>query len=377
MIQPINIPTFDVNNDFVYLVDWYVEEGEAVEKDAPLCCVDTAKATYDIAAARAGFVKGLRFSPGDEVSVGEAVCFVVDSMDRDISEFKPEKAAQTDKASPAEPKNDSDSLSATNKAAKMADQHGIDLGELGMTGLIRTKDINNFIDKREAKTPKAAPKASVNSTGLTRVAVYGAGEHGILVRDWLNDSSDREFHGFLDTFKPTGTTVEGGEVLGGRELIRTLADQGVREIFVTVFDRRMREELNREAMESGLKLFSIIHPSAVVDSRATIGPGSYIKAGAVIDSYVEIGEGCIIDNGCVIAHHSKVGKYCHLTPGVVTGGAVDIGDYTLIAMNSSLMSRTTIGKDCWIDMGSIIKNSFPDEKSYIGGNPAKIRYKLK
>ncbi len=375
MIQPIAIPTFDVNNDFVYLVDWYVQEGEAVEKDAALCCVDTAKATYDIAAAGPGFVKGLRFSPGDEVPVGETVCFIVDSMDRDISGFRPQQKSEPNKTAPAKQKTDS--FLATNKAVEMADQRGIDLGELGLSGLIRTKDIKSFLDKRDAKTPKAAPRVPVKSSGLTRVAVYGAGDHGILVKDWLDDSEDREFHGFLDTFKPAGELVAGGEVLGGRELISSLADQGVTEIFVTVFDRRMREELNREALDNGLKLFSIIHPSAMVDSKAVIGPGSYVKAGAVIDSYVEIGEGCIIDNGCIVAHHSKIGKYCHLTPGVVTGGAVEIGDYTLIAMNSCLMSRTSIGKDCWIDMGSIIKNSFPDEKSYIGGNPAKVRYKLK
>ncbi|MDY6850842.1 MAG: biotin/lipoyl-containing protein [Thermodesulfobacteriota bacterium] len=407
MIYPVIVPTFDVNNDFVYLVEWFVKEGEFVNRDEPVCCLDTSKATYDVHAETAGYVKELRYSPGQEVPVQEILCFIVDAMDEDVSSFKmdardqsfesfvPSKDDYKNAVSSGEALQNRErgpkgrKFFATSNAVKLAGQLDIDLAALGKNGLIRTKDILQYQkekeEDRQGEDVRAFPGRPETDGGQdgpdasrpSRVVVYGAGDHGILVKEWIDSSATREFYGFLDGKKPAGTFVADGKILGGRSYLGRLRGLQVDEIFVTVFDRRLREELNREARDAGLKLFSIVHPSVILGTHVEIGEGCFIKAGAVIDSHTSIGEGAIIDNGCVIAHHSRIGRYCHLTPGVVTGGRVVVGDYTLVAINSGIMSRVEIGEDCWIDIGSVVKTSFPEKKLYIGGSPARVKYKLK
>ncbi|MDQ6885630.1 MAG: 2-oxo acid dehydrogenase subunit E2, partial [Candidatus Dormibacteraeota bacterium] len=55
------------------LVAWRVAEGAAVEVNAPLCEVETAKAVVVIPSPWAGTIQKLHARPGESVAVGEAL----------------------------------------------------------------------------------------------------------------------------------------------------------------------------------------------------------------------------------------------------------------------------------------------------------------
>jgi pyruvate dehydrogenase E2 component (dihydrolipoamide acetyltransferase) len=55
------------------LVEWFVEEGEEVDEDGPLCEVETDKAIVEIPIPCPGEVLELRAEPGEVVAVGEIV----------------------------------------------------------------------------------------------------------------------------------------------------------------------------------------------------------------------------------------------------------------------------------------------------------------
>jgi sugar O-acyltransferase (sialic acid O-acetyltransferase NeuD family) len=381
MINEVKIPKLDVNDEYAILTEWHVREGEYVEKGALLCSMETAKTVYDVTTEKSGFIKQLRYKAGDEVPMLEVVCFLVDSMDVEIP---PAISAgkgmeKQDIAAPFAEK-----VTATAEAERVAQELGIDISQIRQKGVIRKKDVVRFHEHSSDSSKKAAILPAKERTEdkppgdhLKRVAVYGAGAHGMLVKDLIDSLPDRQFYGFLDGKKPIGTAIGTGTVVGGRSFIKDLKDEGVDEIHVTVFDRHLREELSMECRENGLTLFTVVHPLATIADNIEIGEGCFIKAGAIIDSYSTVGEGTIIDNGCVIAHHCKIGRYCHLTPGVVTGGDVTIGDHTLVAIGASIMARVEIGDDCWVDVGSVVKSSFTGRGLFIGGQPAKIKAKEK
>ncbi len=73
-----------------------------------------------------------------------------------------------------------------------------------------------------------------------------------------------------------------------------------------------------------------IHPSAVIDSSATIPETVSIDAGVRIGANVVIGSGCRIDANCVIADNVSIGEGCILYPGVSVYADCQIGKEVII-----------------------------------------------
>src|SRR5580698_2362868 len=69
----VTIPQETVNDESVRILSWKVASGSKVEKDQPLCEVETSKAVMDIEAPEAGVVM-YSAKAGDEVPVGSVIC---------------------------------------------------------------------------------------------------------------------------------------------------------------------------------------------------------------------------------------------------------------------------------------------------------------
>lgn len=109
---------------------------------------------------------------------------------------------------------------------------------------------------------------------------------------------------------------------------------------------------------------SSIHPTAIVDSGATIGENVTIGPYVVVENNVFIGDGCEIGSHALIAYGTTLGKSCRIFHGASVGtipqdlkykGEVTtlaIGDNTIIrefcTINRGTKARgeTVIGKNC-------------------------------
>jgi UDP-3-O-[3-hydroxymyristoyl] glucosamine N-acyltransferase len=79
-----------------------------------------------------------------------------------------------------------------------------------------------------------------------------------------------------------------------------------------------------------------IHPSAVIDERASVGSDVFIGACAVISENAEIADGCSLHPQVFIGENVKIGKNCTLHPGV------------------KVYRDCVIGNDCIIHAGAVI-----------------------
>jgi len=115
-----------------------------------------------------------------------------------------------------------------------------------------------------------------------------------------------------------------------------------------------------------------IHPTAIVDSRAELGPEVTIEAYAIVEGRVVIGPGTVIRSHCVINGPTRIGANCRIGPSAYVGlepqhlrfdgGStwLVIGDRTLIRENASLHRSThegeehatRVGSDCFL-MGGV------------------------
>lgn len=198
-----------------------------------------------------------------------------------------------------------------------------------------------------------------------KLAIIGASGHGKVIADiaLLNEYSDiiflddnvsvKECAGF-----PVVDTIQNANKYSNRDFI------------VAIGNNRIRKKIT-----VGLKtvrLASLIHPSAIVSRRVSIGPGTVVMANAVINSDVTIGEGCIVNTSSSIDHDCKLGDYCHLSPGVRLAGNVVIGDNCWMGIGVSVINDILIGDKVFVGAGGAVVSDLLKSGQYIG-IPAKLR----
>jgi acetyltransferase-like isoleucine patch superfamily enzyme len=87
---------------------------------------------------------------------------------------------------------------------------------------------------------------------------------------------------------------------------------------------------------------------------------------------IEIGDNVRIGVGTRFSNHD--GGVCIFRdehPNLMVFGKIKIGSNTFIGVNCNILYNTTIGDNCIVAAGSVVKGTFP-ENSVIMGNPAKV-----
>ena len=147
----------------------------------------------------------------------------------------------------------------------------------------------------------------------------------------------------------------------------------------------------------------IIHPSATVDARAQIGPGTRVWVNVQIRENTSIGAGCIlskdvyIDQGVTIGDRCKVQNSVSVYQGVTIGNEVFvgpnacftndkvprannpewtitptlIGDGASIGANATIVCGVTIGDYAMVAAGSVVTRDVP-AFALVMGNPARV-----
>src|SRR6478735_4157557 len=122
-----------------------------------------------------------------------------------------------------------------------------------------------------------------------------------------------------------------------------------------------------------------VAPSAEVIGEVDLGENASVWFGVVIRGDTEtirIGRNTNIQDQSML--HADIGVPLTLGENVTVGHQVmlhgcTIGDGSLIGIQSIVLNRSVIGKDCLVGAGSVVTEgkSFPD-RSVIFGSPAKV-----
>jgi acetyltransferase-like isoleucine patch superfamily enzyme len=79
---------------------------------------------------------------------------------------------------------------------------------------------------------------------------------------------------------------------------------------------------------------AFVHPSANVDSRATIGSGSKIWVNVQIREGAQIGDDCILSKDVYVDHDVRIGNRCKIQNSVSVYNGVTIEDEVFIGPNA-------------------------------------------
>lgn len=198
------------------------------------------------------------------------------------------------------------------------------------------------------------------------VIIIGAGGHAKVIADIIYKSGDNLI-GFLDD----NLANKGKEIYLGKKVIGTTKDIEIYNknyFIIGIGNNSIRKKINNE---NNLKLYTAIHPSAIIAEDVKIGTGSVIMAGVVINPGTVIGKNCIINTCSSLDHDNLLEDYVHISPGAHLAGTVTIKEGTWICTGAIVKNNITIGKNNIIGAGGVVIKDIIEENTTYVGVPAK------
>ncbi len=201
-----------------------------------------------------------------------------------------------------------------------------------------------------------------------RIVVLGAGGHGKVVADCLL-AAGHAVAGFLDDGRAPGQVVLAGlEVLGPTEWLRSEPCQ----VALGIGDNASRARLAQRCLELGSRLFTAVHPRAVIAPSAALGEGVVVMACAVINPSATVATGAIVNTGAVVEHDCVIGAFAHVSPNATLGGECRLGDGAHLGIGATMLPRTSVGARTVVGGGALVNRDIRDDVIAIGV-PARER----
>lgn len=104
-----------------------------------------------------------------------------------------------------------------------------------------------------------------------------------------------------------------------------------------------RERIAARFDEAGLDPLTLVHPAAVIGTRAVLGPGTVICAGVQLSTNVTTGRHVHVNPGAIVGHDAVIHDFASLNPGVVVSGEVLVGRGALIGAGAVVLQGRSVG----------------------------------
>jgi sugar O-acyltransferase (sialic acid O-acetyltransferase NeuD family) len=204
---------------------------------------------------------------------------------------------------------------------------------------------------------------------MRSVLILGTHHLAPEVLDIASEIPDVQVDGFIENLdrSKVETEIEGLPVYWIDDAEQFTASHFVICALGTTARRRIIEE----AAARGLRFTTLIHPTARVSSRSSLGEGTLVSAGTIVATRTAIGNHVILNRGVLIGHDVVVGDYVTIGPGANIAGLSRIGDGAYVAMGAIVLDRRTIGPGAVVGAGSIVTKDVPGGVQVVG-QPARI-----
>jgi len=116
---------------------------------------------------------------------------------------------------------------------------------------------------------------------------------------------------------------------------------------------------------------TLVDPSAVIASTATLRHGMYVNAGVVVGSFADLGCHGNVNRSASIGHNTELGFAVSVGPGAVLSGSVRVGARAFIGSGVTILPEISIGRRAVVGAGAVVtRNVAPGE--VVVGNPATV-----
>ncbi len=162
-----------------------------------------------------------------------------------------------------------------------------------------------------------------------------------------------------------GQAIGNAPVLGRCNEVHKHRDR-ITAVYLAIGDNTTRAKLFDALTDQGFDLPPLIHPWAMVETDATIGPGSTVCMGAMIVTQASVGKGCIVNTGCCLDHESVLEDFVHLAPRSTVAGRTRIGAESFVGMGTSIAQDLRIGAGAVIGANSVVLRNVAQNEKIVG-----------
>ncbi|OOF84668.1 shikimate dehydrogenase [Rodentibacter ratti] len=201
-----------------------------------------------------------------------------------------------------------------------------------------------------------------------KVIFIGAGGYAKSVLDSL-DTSQYEFCGFIDNFKPEGATHLGYPILA--KTIDEFKERNNYSFFISIGNNNYRLEKYLKLEKYHCEIINVIDRTSIISNRSTLGKGVFVGKMAIVNSGVTVGNNVIINTKSLVEHGCYIGSHSNVSTNSTLNGDVIVEDYCFIGSSSVITGQLRIGESAVVGAGAVvIRNVKP--RTVVAGVPAKL-----
>lgn len=346
----VTVPMINVNDQDAVVAEVFVRPGSAVKLGAPLCSLETTKATFDVESEAEGYVLLLNVAKGQRVTVGDAICTIGPE-----SGDSPVPIATSPETATAIPEG----VKLTKPAQRLAEKLRVNMEDLPR-GVLITESMVQALAR--TKAPANVLHPAMPAWDARSVLIYGGGAHARSIIDALRLTGAYRPAGIIDDGLEVGAEVSGVPVLGGREVLAECFNGGLRlavNAVGAVGNLRHRIDVFEQMVQHGFSFPAVIHSRAVLEPTAVAGGGVQVFALAYVGAASEIGFGAIVNTGAIVSHDCHIGVCAHIAPGAILAGRVHVGAGSLVGMGVTTDVGVHIGEGVRVGNGARIHGDVP------------------
>ncbi len=132
-----------------------------------------------------------------------------------------------------------------------------------------------------------------------------------------------------------------------------------------------RDRYVEQAAQYNIPFATLVHPSARISSKSSLGEGTFVSAGAIIAAYTCLGIHVNVNRGALIGHHTNIDSFVTVGPGANIAGNCRIDRCTYIGMGALVLDHISIGAHSVIGAGAVVTHNVPNNVQVVG-IPARI-----
>lgn len=142
------------------------------------------------------------------------------------------------------------------------------------------------------------------------------------------------------------------------------------EVVIANGEPAHRKSLYEKLQQLGVRLGTVVDPSAILSATAVWGTGLIVTPYCAIASQARLGTNVAINTKSIVGHDIVVGDHTVISSLVNIGGACTVGAHTYLGMGAQIKEGLQIGSDVIVGMGSVVYADLPDGVIALG-NPAR------
>lgn len=209
----------------------------------------------------------------------------------------------------------------------------------------------------------------MNSSTPTPLLILGARPYSLAFADAFEDVTHFEIAGFVENReRDRAGTLHGGRMIYWIDDLPRFRDT---HQVICGLATTFRDQFITPVKAMGLIFATLVHPTANVSRRSTLGEGANINIGSTIAGFTTVGRHVQVNRGVTIGHHAVIEDFVTIGPGVNLAGNCHVGAHTYVGIGATIIDGIKIGRHCVIGAGAVVTQDLPDRVLAVGV-PAKI-----